>query len=387
MRTVTTPYDENGSPQTATLTAYYFGGAYEVTDGVAKSYYNFAGQTIMKDSNGDLSYFLTDHLGSVVAVTDEEGDLISQQRYLPFGGVRTNVTTPNSPNTDYGYTGQRNLDDEIGLMDYKARFYSPYLNRFIQPDSIVPNMMMPQMFNRFSYVGNNPINFNDPTGHLLCDADGFCDQNWSVNQQNHGGNSLMGCRLDCTIEDLDGANMEERLDWFRWLTNHMDGTIGDGTSEWFNNIDTVVGSFVWSGQDDNQWMLMVDANILLAVQDGYASHLGLYNGAIAGGSGAHLWMKFFDGLINPEVTQDQLVSMWGAAEQAGTNEGFQRATELGFGGGTWKSLNWMMTDYGLDDLFFSGIGNMYRGSSKFRGPACGISEYFIDYLGYSTTGH
>jgi RHS repeat-associated protein len=180
MRTVTTPYDENGSPQTATLTAYYFGGAYEVTDGVAKSYYNFAGQTIMKDSNGDLSYFLTDHLGSVVAVTDEEGDLISQQRYLPFGGVRTNVTTPNSPNTDYGYTGQRNLDDEIGLMDYKARFYSPYLNRFIQPDSIVPNMMMPQMFNRFSYVGNNPINFNDPTGHVICDADGQCGKEKSI---------------------------------------------------------------------------------------------------------------------------------------------------------------------------------------------------------------
>jgi RHS repeat-associated protein len=97
--------------------------------------------------------------------------LISQQRYLPFGAVRTNVTiayplgTPNSPNTDYGYTGQRNLDDEIGLMDYKARFYSPYLNRFIQPDSIVPEAKNPQAWNRYSYVNNRPIIFNDPTGH------------------------------------------------------------------------------------------------------------------------------------------------------------------------------------------------------------------------------
>lgn len=80
-------------------------------------------------------------------------------------------TTPNSPitNTDYGYTGQRNLDDNIGLMDYKARFYSPVLNRFIQPDTIVPNPMNPQAFNRFSYVTNRPINFNDPTGHAYCD--------------------------------------------------------------------------------------------------------------------------------------------------------------------------------------------------------------------------
>ncbi|MBL8092236.1 MAG: hypothetical protein JNJ43_18025 [Anaerolineales bacterium] len=50
-------------------------------------------------------------------------------------------------------------------MDYTARFYSPVLNRFIQPDSIVPGMFNPQNLNRFSYVGNNPINFNDPTGH------------------------------------------------------------------------------------------------------------------------------------------------------------------------------------------------------------------------------
>jgi RHS repeat-associated protein len=93
--------------------------------------------------------------------------LISQQRYLPFGGVRTNVTTPNSPNTDFGYTGQRNLDDEIGLMDYKARFYSPVLNRFIQPDTVVPSPVEPQSWNKYSYTENNPIKYTDPTGHWV----------------------------------------------------------------------------------------------------------------------------------------------------------------------------------------------------------------------------
>lgn len=68
--------------------------------------------------------------------------------------------------TDYGYTGQRYLDEDLGLMDYKARFYSPVLNRFIQPDSIVPGMFNPQNLNRFSYVGNNPINYIDPIGTL-----------------------------------------------------------------------------------------------------------------------------------------------------------------------------------------------------------------------------
>jgi hypothetical protein len=50
-------------------------------------------------------------------------------------------------------------------MDYKFRFYSPLLGRFILPDTITPGG--PQGLNRYSYVNNNPINFNDPTGHCV----------------------------------------------------------------------------------------------------------------------------------------------------------------------------------------------------------------------------
>jgi len=120
---------------------------------------------MMRDANG-LQYFLIDHLGSTVAITDSNGTLTSQQRYLPFGGTRANVTAPNSPGTDFGYTGQRQLDAGMGgLMDYKARFYSPYINHFIQPDSLIPDPVNSQAWNRFSYVGNRSINLNDPTGH------------------------------------------------------------------------------------------------------------------------------------------------------------------------------------------------------------------------------
>ncbi len=74
----------------------------------------------------------------MVSITDNIGSIISQQRYLPFGGVRTNIGI--IPQTDLGYTGQRNLDSGIGLMDYRARFYSSSLGRFIQPDTITPDM-------------------------------------------------------------------------------------------------------------------------------------------------------------------------------------------------------------------------------------------------------
>jgi RHS repeat-associated protein len=112
-----------------------------------------------------------------VAVTNSSGTLTSQQRYLPFGGTRAILNSPILA-TDFGYTGQRLLDSGMGgIMDYKARFYSVYLNRFIQPDSIIPSPANPQSWNRFSYALNNPIRYNDPTGHAVsCEADEDCKE-------------------------------------------------------------------------------------------------------------------------------------------------------------------------------------------------------------------
>ncbi len=104
-----------------------------------KRYYAIAGMTVAMNDGSGLKYLLTDHLGSVVAVTNANGELQESQRYLPFGGVRGDLAQIDA--TDYGYTFQRNLDAQdtsysLGLMDYKARFYDPQLGRFIQPDTV-----------------------------------------------------------------------------------------------------------------------------------------------------------------------------------------------------------------------------------------------------------
>ena len=128
----------------------------------------------MNDESG-LKYLLTDQLGSVVAVTNDTGGLISQQRYLPFGQVRTDVSSITQ--TDFGFTGQRN-NTYINLDDYKSRWYSAYLNQWTQPDSIIPNVYNPQSLNRFSYVMNRPTVLTDPTGHHCADEDinGLCPE-------------------------------------------------------------------------------------------------------------------------------------------------------------------------------------------------------------------
>ena len=66
--------------------------------------------------------------------------------------------------TDLLYTGQR-LQDELGLYFYGARWYDPYLNRFLSPDTIIPEPTNALDYDRYSYVRNNPLRYIDPTGH------------------------------------------------------------------------------------------------------------------------------------------------------------------------------------------------------------------------------
>ena len=58
---------------------------------------------------------------------------------------------------------------------HSPRSNDPYLNRFIQPDTLITNAANPQSWNRYGYVLNNPINFNDPSGHKECDDQFGCE--------------------------------------------------------------------------------------------------------------------------------------------------------------------------------------------------------------------
>jgi len=93
--------------------------------------------------------------------TNAGGQKVAELRYLPFGETRWAWgVTP----TDRRYTGQREVP-AIGLYDYNARMYWPAAGRFVSADSIVPRPGNPQNLNRYAYTLNNPLRYNDPTGH------------------------------------------------------------------------------------------------------------------------------------------------------------------------------------------------------------------------------
>jgi RHS repeat-associated protein len=188
----------------------------------------------------DLVYFAQDHLSSTSIVMNDTGGLLSQNRYLPFGQIRDDIASSPITQTDFGYTGQRNLGD-MGLMDYKARFYSPTLMRFIQPDTIVPNPLKPQSFNRFSYVNNNPTGYVDPTGHKTICMDEQCFDTYEgtyshvLNTVLHKGGLTVGFPPEggwgAEVDDKDiEPNRGDELDLIEELAEEYDIDLPPGNN-------------------------------------------------------------------------------------------------------------------------------------------------------------
>ncbi|MBK8558018.1 MAG: hypothetical protein IPL65_20755 [Lewinellaceae bacterium] len=109
-----------------------------------------------------IHYQFGNHLGSASMELDQHGLLISYEEYFPFGG--TSFTSGSSASEvklkEYRYTGKER-DDATGLYYYGARYYAPWMARWLNPD---PSGTVDGL-NLFRYVRNNPVILIDLTGN------------------------------------------------------------------------------------------------------------------------------------------------------------------------------------------------------------------------------
>ncbi len=150
-RTVYSPSDEYETVVLASNGAKLNTTYYKVNDEVVAK----------KNPDGTINYYHNDHLGSNSVLTDQSGAVVEKTTYQPYGEVKSGGTK-----SKFGYTGQEK-DQETGLNYYDSRYYDPHLQRFVQPDTLLPDVYDPQQLNRYSYARNNPLTYNDPTGHFV----------------------------------------------------------------------------------------------------------------------------------------------------------------------------------------------------------------------------
>lgn len=129
------------------------------------------------ESDGSFKFLHKDYLGSILAISDEAGNRLEHRHFDAWGNL-THLQIGNGPivtdrgviNTfslliDRGYTGHEHFMD-VGIIHMNGRLYDPLLRRFLNADENIQDPFNTQFYNRYGYVMNNPMMYNDPNGEF-----------------------------------------------------------------------------------------------------------------------------------------------------------------------------------------------------------------------------
>lgn len=119
------------------------------------------GERISVDKSTESSYYLYDGRNSVTGILTETANLTNSYQYDPYG----NLTSGTADGVNYyGYNGE-STNVKTGLQYLRARYYNAENGTFTTEDSDLGTTKNPLTRNRYAYTSNNPVNYDDPTGH------------------------------------------------------------------------------------------------------------------------------------------------------------------------------------------------------------------------------
>ena len=95
-------------------------------------------------------------------MVDRNGNIVNNYTYDEWGNITTSNETISNP---FKYAGEV-YDSETGLYYLRARYYDPTVGRFINEDTIEGQVTNPLSLNVYTYCGNSPVGYVDPSGHI-----------------------------------------------------------------------------------------------------------------------------------------------------------------------------------------------------------------------------
>lgn len=179
-------------------------------------------------------YFLhTDHLGSIISVSNTNNDVLLYRSYDPWGRERNgqdwtynNLEQNGSLSWLWrGFTAHEHLP-QFGLIDMNGRMYDPILGRFLSPDPYVQSPGNPESYNRYAYVFNDPLNYVDMSGYVAGDPTHDFPPGWG--DPNTGGHTV----TRVFVGQEDGSTVETQYYSKFWNSppGRDEGPIQTGTS-------------------------------------------------------------------------------------------------------------------------------------------------------------
>ncbi|WP_298900882.1 RHS repeat-associated core domain-containing protein [uncultured Psychroserpens sp.] len=117
-------------------------------------------------------YLHRDYLGSILAISDGSANILEERQFGAWG--KTDAFKKDNELAEFnhdsligrGFTGHEHFF-EVSLLHMNGRMYDAQLGRFLSPDNFIQDPFNTQSFNRYGYVWNNPLSFNDATGEFF----------------------------------------------------------------------------------------------------------------------------------------------------------------------------------------------------------------------------
>ncbi|MBZ5735295.1 hypothetical protein K8Z61_12395 [Nocardioides sp. TRM66260-LWL] len=135
---------------------------------VGQRWYTFDGKVVATRAGSEISMLAADHHDTGTVQIDPWSGNYTKRRFDPFGRARKGAGTESAWSGDHGFLDKPT--DANGLTQVGARYYDAAIGRFISVDPLlVP--YDPAQTNPYSYAGNSPATYSDPTG---TDREYFC---------------------------------------------------------------------------------------------------------------------------------------------------------------------------------------------------------------------
>lgn len=130
------------------------------------------------ESTGSYKFLHKDYIGSILAISDEAGNKLEQRHFDAWGNFThlqigngaiitdKNIIDTTSLLVERGYTSHEHFA-EVGIIHMNGRLYDPLLRKFLNADENIQDPTNTQNYNKYGYVLNNPLIFNDPSGEFF----------------------------------------------------------------------------------------------------------------------------------------------------------------------------------------------------------------------------
>lgn len=187
-------------------------------------------------------YIHTDALGSVVAESDANGNVIKRYDYEPYGAAVGGEVTDGP-----GYTGHVS-DSATGLSYMQQRYMDPQLGVFLSVDPVKAYQKPVEQFNRYRYANANPYTLTDPNG---ADAIYFTDVNVLVIPVHFTGVGATSQNVEAIRDRVDSLRSD--FSGMKVRLQVMPRSGGVGTNSMELGVGKDYGSYPRAGEGVNDF--------------------------------------------------------------------------------------------------------------------------------------